>query len=307
MVMATHGDLGFNFKISCLQIEGVMLKMEGERKLSSSICLKKFSWNLQEKIRTMTPEMWLTILTTHGTLYFCNILMKNKKGRVLKSYPRHESNPSVDFIGIENLIKELKCIGAPTFLNVDFLLSLCFSMLLKNLKPGDSSTFIGKIHFHLLKSSHLITPMNHSTAFIQEVAASVADKLKKEEVVLKRCWLACYWGLAAKYETGVFPTPKNIGENKKYVGKGYPDVPDGVGKNVGIKASEIPHSRRSLCRRVFRRRENLFSDMSTNCLHSPFCGPSAWVPNQGLLSSLVVYPTPDRISHPQRVVDYPLG
>ncbi|TYJ98078.1 polyprotein [Cucumis melo var. makuwa] len=35
--------------------------------------------------------------------------------------------------------------------------------------------------------------------------------------------------------------------------------------------------------------------------------PSAWVPNQGLLSSLVIYLTPDRISHPQRVADYPLG
>ncbi|KAA0066599.1 protein CASP [Cucumis melo var. makuwa] len=47
--------------------------------------------------------------------------------------------------------------------------------------------------------------------------------------------------------------------------------------------------------------------MSTNCSHSSSCGPSAWVPNQGLLSNLVVYPTPDRISHPQKVVDYPLG
>uniref|UniRef100_A0A9I9E5H6 Uncharacterized protein n=1 Tax=Cucumis melo TaxID=3656 RepID=A0A9I9E5H6_CUCME len=27
----------------------------------------------------MTPEMWLKILTTHGTLYFCSILMKTKK------------------------------------------------------------------------------------------------------------------------------------------------------------------------------------------------------------------------------------
>uniref|UniRef100_A0A9I9EIQ6 Uncharacterized protein n=1 Tax=Cucumis melo TaxID=3656 RepID=A0A9I9EIQ6_CUCME len=40
------------------------------------------------------------------------------------------------------------------------------SQNIENLKPGDSSAFIAKIHFQLLKSSHLITPMNHSTAFI---------------------------------------------------------------------------------------------------------------------------------------------
>uniref|UniRef100_A0A9I9E573 Uncharacterized protein n=1 Tax=Cucumis melo TaxID=3656 RepID=A0A9I9E573_CUCME len=39
------------------------------------------------------------------------------------------------------------------------------------------------------------------------------------------------------HETGVLPTPKNVGENEKYVEKGYPDVSNGVGKNVGRKAS----------------------------------------------------------------------
>ncbi|TYK14241.1 hypothetical protein E5676_scaffold1121G00230 [Cucumis melo var. makuwa] len=32
---------------------------------------------------------------------------------------------------------------------------------------------------------------------------------------------------------GVLPTSKNVDANKKYVGKGYPDVPNGVEKNVG--------------------------------------------------------------------------
>ncbi|TYK16517.1 hypothetical protein E5676_scaffold21G003270 [Cucumis melo var. makuwa] len=38
----------------------------------------------------------------------------------------------------------------------------------------------------------------------------------------------------------VLPTPKTVGENEKYIGKGYPDVPNGVGKNVGRKASGKP-------------------------------------------------------------------
>ncbi|KAA0057451.1 hypothetical protein E6C27_scaffold280G003290 [Cucumis melo var. makuwa] len=38
-------------------------------------------------------------------------------------------------------------------------------------------------------------------------------------------------------ETGVLPTSKNVDENEKYVGKGYPDVSNGVGKNVERKAS----------------------------------------------------------------------
>ncbi|KAA0052312.1 hypothetical protein E5676_scaffold113G001370 [Cucumis melo var. makuwa] len=35
----------------------------------------------------------------------------------------------------------------------------------------------------------------------------------------------------------VLPTHKYVGENAKYVGKGYPDVQNGVGKNVGRNAS----------------------------------------------------------------------
>ncbi|TYK14431.1 hypothetical protein E5676_scaffold186G00900 [Cucumis melo var. makuwa] len=31
--------------------------------------------------------------------------------------------------------------------------------------------------------------------------------------------------------------PKKVGENEKYVGNGYPDVQNSVGKNVGRKAS----------------------------------------------------------------------
>jgi len=38
-------------------------------------------------------------------------------------------------------------------------------------------------------------------------------------------------------ETGVLPTHKYVGENAKYVGKGYPDVQNGIGKNVGRNAS----------------------------------------------------------------------
>ncbi|KAA0057676.1 hypothetical protein E5676_scaffold970G00100 [Cucumis melo var. makuwa] len=57
---------------------------------------------------------------------------------------------------------------------------------------------------------------------------------------------------------------------------------------------------------TFRCVRNFFLYMSWNYLHSLSCGPSAWVPNQSLLSSLVIYPTPNRISHPQRVADYPL-
>ncbi|KAA0054541.1 hypothetical protein E6C27_scaffold24G003250 [Cucumis melo var. makuwa] len=38
-------------------------------------------------------------------------------------------------------------------------------------------------------------------------------------------------------ETGVLPTHKYVDENAKYVGKGYPDVQNGVGKNVGRNAS----------------------------------------------------------------------
>ncbi|TYK22375.1 hypothetical protein E5676_scaffold1428G001000 [Cucumis melo var. makuwa] len=38
-------------------------------------------------------------------------------------------------------------------------------------------------------------------------------------------------------ETGVLSTHKYVGENAKYVGKGYPDVQNGVGKNVGRNAS----------------------------------------------------------------------
>ena len=76
---------------------------------------------------------------------------------------------------------------------------------------------------------------------------------------------------------GVLPTPKNVGENEKYVGKGYPDVQHGVGKSIERNApgealptpiyastkvvSGIPHSRRTLCRRTLRRREFLFSDV----------------------------------------------
>uniref|UniRef100_A0A9I9E9P4 Uncharacterized protein n=1 Tax=Cucumis melo TaxID=3656 RepID=A0A9I9E9P4_CUCME len=58
-------------KFKVCRLKRVMLKMERERviwmfflkfqKPSSSICLKKFSWNLQEKLRTMTLEMWPTI------------------------------------------------------------------------------------------------------------------------------------------------------------------------------------------------------------------------------------------------------
>ncbi|KAA0068116.1 hypothetical protein E6C27_scaffold238G00760 [Cucumis melo var. makuwa] len=135
-------------------------------------------------------------------------------------------------------------------------------------------------------------------------------------------------------ETWVLPTHKYVGENAKNVGKGYPDVQNDVGKNVGGNASReafptpnwfpdavgcvgkagvgktlfptpfMPTHLTASGKPIFRR---FFPDMSTNCLHLPFCGPSAWVPNQGLLSSLVVDPTPDRISHPQRVADYPLG
>ena len=38
-------------------------------------------------------------------------------------------------------------------------------------------------------------------------------------------------------ETGVLPTPKNVDENEKYVGITFPDVQNGVGKNVGRNAS----------------------------------------------------------------------
>ncbi|KAA0053626.1 hypothetical protein E5676_scaffold37G00650 [Cucumis melo var. makuwa] len=90
-------------------------------------------------------------------------------------------------------------------------------------------------------------------------------------------------------ETGVLPTHKYVGENAKYVGNGYPDVQNDVGKNVGrnasreafptpyqisvgkafpdagrcvgMTASGKPYSRRRLCRRISRRRENLFSDV----------------------------------------------
>ncbi|TYK19835.1 hypothetical protein E5676_scaffold811G00420 [Cucumis melo var. makuwa] len=90
-------------------------------------------------------------------------------------------------------------------------------------------------------------------------------------------------------ETGVLPTHKYVGENAKYVGKGYPDVQNGVGKNVGRNASREafptpyqisvgkafpdagrcvgmtmsgkPYSRRRLCRRISRHRKNLFSDV----------------------------------------------
>ncbi|KAA0051172.1 hypothetical protein E6C27_scaffold511G001270 [Cucumis melo var. makuwa] len=41
----------------------------------------------------------------------------------------------------------------------------------------------------------------------------------------------------ALQETGVLPTPKNIGENEMYVEKGYPDVQNDVRKNVERKAS----------------------------------------------------------------------
>ncbi|KAA0036795.1 hypothetical protein E5676_scaffold110G001560 [Cucumis melo var. makuwa] len=36
---------------------------------------------------------------------------------------------------------------------------------------------------------------------------------------------------------GVLPTHKYVSENAKYVGKGYPDVQNGIGKNVGRNAS----------------------------------------------------------------------
>ncbi|KAA0035903.1 hypothetical protein E5676_scaffold529G00150 [Cucumis melo var. makuwa] len=42
---------------------------------------------------------------------------------------------------------------------------------------------------------------------------------------------------ASLQDTGVLPMPKNVGENEKYVRKGYPDVHHGVGKNVERKAS----------------------------------------------------------------------
>ncbi|KAA0036832.1 hypothetical protein E5676_scaffold110G002020 [Cucumis melo var. makuwa] len=38
-------------------------------------------------------------------------------------------------------------------------------------------------------------------------------------------------------ETGVLPTHKYVVENEKFVGKGYPDVQNDVGKNVGRNAS----------------------------------------------------------------------
>ncbi|KAA0050573.1 hypothetical protein E5676_scaffold945G00300 [Cucumis melo var. makuwa] len=41
----------------------------------------------------------------------------------------------------------------------------------------------------------------------------------------------------ALQETGVLPTPKNVGENEKYVGITFPDVQNGVGRNVGRNAS----------------------------------------------------------------------
>ncbi|KAL4029029.1 hypothetical protein IC575_012249 [Cucumis melo] len=93
----------------------------------------------------------------------------------------------------------------------------------------------------------------------------------------------------ALQETWVLPTHKYVGENAKYVGKGYPDVQNGVGKNVKRNASREafptpyqigvgkafptsgdaspstasgkPYSQRRLCRRISRRRENLFSNV----------------------------------------------
>ncbi|TYK03727.1 hypothetical protein E5676_scaffold863G001020 [Cucumis melo var. makuwa] len=41
----------------------------------------------------------------------------------------------------------------------------------------------------------------------------------------------------ALQETGVLPTPKNVGENEMYVEKGYPDVQNDVRRNVERKAS----------------------------------------------------------------------
>uniref|UniRef100_A0A9I9E8B9 Uncharacterized protein n=1 Tax=Cucumis melo TaxID=3656 RepID=A0A9I9E8B9_CUCME len=157
---------------------------------------------------------------------------------------------------------------------LDIVIFRNFHQNIENLKLGDSSAFIGKIHFHLLKSSHLITPMNHSTEVVvigtrrwlhllriswrRFVINSGGDEVRRfalkeakqskdggtrklnpsnlklrfkvmlslisnlnwkakeetmsvvqhlhgvehdEEFVLKRCWLACYWGLAAKYES----------------------------------------------------------------------------------------------------------
>ncbi|KAA0064177.1 hypothetical protein E6C27_scaffold548G001050 [Cucumis melo var. makuwa] len=134
---------------------------------------------------------------------------------------------------------------------------------------------------------------------------------------------------------------KNVDENEKYVAKGYANVFHGIGTNIGRTESGeafpmlYPHgvgnsspdaSHASATVASGMPLPTFFSDifctsgqpsmtslmhhspdMSTNCSHSPSCGPSTWVPNQGLLSSLVVYPTPDPISHPQKVADFPLG
>ncbi|KAA0054237.1 hypothetical protein E6C27_scaffold131G001820 [Cucumis melo var. makuwa] len=42
-------------------------------------------------------------------------------------------------------------------------------------------------------------------------------------------------------ETWVLPTHKYVGENAKYVGKGYPDVQNGVGRNASREAFPTPY------------------------------------------------------------------
>ncbi|KAA0066974.1 hypothetical protein E6C27_scaffold550G001180 [Cucumis melo var. makuwa] len=141
-------------------------------------------------------------------------------------------------------------------------------------------------------------------------------------------------------KTGLHLTYKNVGENGKYVGKGYTDFFHDVGKNVkrgipdavlvrrpkyhdvgntspdamtcvghsGIGSSSPDRPYADAKRGIGNASSDVFFSTSVvrqdtllqhvdELLTSSSCGPSAWVPNQCLLSSLVVYPTPDRISH----------
>nr|ADN33678.1 hypothetical protein [Cucumis melo subsp. melo] len=64
------------------------------------------------------------------------------------------------------------------------------------------------------------------------------EKIKPEKRIVESKRLGVKIGpLLSLQEMWVLPTHKYVGENAKYVGKGYPDVQNGVGKNVGRNAS----------------------------------------------------------------------
>uniref|UniRef100_A0A9I9EDY3 Uncharacterized protein n=1 Tax=Cucumis melo TaxID=3656 RepID=A0A9I9EDY3_CUCME len=161
--MATHGELGFNFKISYLQIGGGYVE-DGRVKETQFFDLPK---------------------------------------KVFMKFARKNTNNDTE--DVKEDIELMGSMGMNIIVYPESCPVICrnFYQNIENLKPA--------ARLHLLRISWRRSVINSGgdevRRFVLKEAKQSNDggtrKLNpsnmKEEVVLKRCWLACYWGLAAKY------------------------------------------------------------------------------------------------------------